>query len=117
MNSPSFDKLLAAMKRDDCEGVQELLDGGFNPNTEDANGCTALILAAQHQKPRIVRLLLQSGANAAHRDHEGYDVVRTANWHGEYRMGAYTKESQEIIAIVKQHQAGTPESPDQGQST
>ena len=116
MHSQLFDKLLTAIKRDDCESVQQLLDTGFDPNTEDAKGRTALLLAAEYQKPQIVRLLLASGANAAHRDHDGYDGVTTANYYGEYRMGAYTKESQEIVAMIKKHQTDNSDNPDRGAS-
>ena len=112
MKSPSLDNLLTAIKRDDCKSLQQLLDAGFDPNTEYAKGRTALILAAEHQKPQIVRLLLQFGANVAHRDHDGYDAILTANYFGEYRMGAYTKESQEIGTMLKEHMAGDADRPE-----
>jgi ankyrin repeat protein len=112
MNSSSFDNLLTAIKRDDCKSVLQLLDAGFDPNTEYTKGRTALILAAEYQKPQIVRLLLQFGANVAHRDHDGYDAILTANYFGEYRMGAYTNESQEIVTMIKEHMAGDPDSPE-----
>ncbi len=105
MTTPSFDSLLSAIRRNDCAELQQLVDAGLDPNAEYAEGRTALILAAEYQKPQIVRLLLQAGADVAHRDHDGYDAVLTANHFGEYRMGAYTKESQEIVAMLKKHMA------------
>ena len=92
-----------AIRRGDAVYVQTAIDAGFDPNTQDSKQCTPLIFAAEFQNPAIVELLLTHGANAAHKESNGYDASGVAAWHGEYRMGACTEESKEIQAILKTH--------------
>lgn len=92
-----------AIRRGDAEYVQKAIDSGFDPNTQDSKRCTPLIFAAEFQHPEIVKLLLTHGADASHKESNGYDASMVAAWHGEWRMGAYTRESTEIQAILKTH--------------
>jgi len=101
--SYTLDTIREAIRRGDADYVQQALDSGFNPNTQDSKGCTPLIFAAEFQNPAIVKLLLDHGADPTHRDSMGYDASGVAAWHGEYRMGAYTEESKEIRAILRAH--------------
>jgi len=92
-----------AISRGDAESVRKAIESGFDPNAQDSKGCTPLIFAAEFQRPEIVRLLLTLGADASHRESNGYDASEVAAWHGEWRMGAYTEESAEIRAMLKAH--------------
>jgi ankyrin repeat protein len=50
-------------KRGDAEGVENLLEGGANPNEKDYAGWTALHEAALNGHLEVVKLLLKYGAN------------------------------------------------------
>jgi ankyrin repeat protein len=58
------DNLVNLAGKGDVNGVRSLLDQGVNVNAKDsALGCTALVYAAQWDKPDVVRLLLARGAD------------------------------------------------------
>lgn len=42
-------------------------------------------------------------ANVNHKDDFGYQPVDIAYWHGEFRMGVYTKESQRMVKYLEKH--------------
>jgi uncharacterized protein len=57
-------RLLQAVKGNNLEDVQYLLDHKISPNVRDeATGLTALMLAACHAQPKIVKALLAAGAD------------------------------------------------------
>lgn len=99
----TLDAVREAIGRGDAEFVRKAIDAGFDPNAQDSRGCTPLIFAAEFQRPEIVRLLLMLGADASHKESNGYDASEVAALHGEWRMGAYTEASTEIRAILKAH--------------
>ena len=101
--SYTLDTVREAIRRGDVEYVRQAIDSGFDPNTQDSKQCTPLIFAAEFQNPTIAKLLLTHGADAAHKESNGYNASGVAAWHGEYRMGAYTEEAREIQAILKSH--------------
>jgi ankyrin repeat protein len=43
--------------------IQELINAGANVNYQSSNGTTAIIEAAGHGTPELVKLLLAAGAN------------------------------------------------------
>ncbi len=58
------DNLVNLAGKGDVDGVRSLLDQGVNVNAKDsALGCTALVYAAQWDKPDVVLLLLARGAD------------------------------------------------------
>ncbi len=58
------DNLVNLAAKGDVDGVRSLLDQGVNVNAKDsAVGCTALVYAAQWDKPDVVQLLLSRGAD------------------------------------------------------
>ncbi len=58
------DKLVKLAGKGDVDGVRSLLDQGVNVNAKDsALGCTALVYAAQWDRPDVVQLLLARGAD------------------------------------------------------
>lgn len=75
-------KLLAAAAGD-LDKVRRLLDSGADPNLAEANGNTALIVAAGHGQEPIVRLLLERGARVDQRGHLGrtalFNAVHSSN--------------------------------------
>jgi len=101
--SYTLDTVREAIRRGDAEYVQKAIDSGFDPNTQDSKRCTPLIFAAEFQQPAIVRLLLTHGVDPLHKESNGYDASEVAEWHGEWRMGAYTAGSVEIRSILKAH--------------
>jgi hypothetical protein len=61
----------------DVELAKLALNAGAKVNAHNNGGTTALILAAQGQHERLVKLLLDRGADPSIRDAEGH----TALWH------------------------------------
>ncbi|MBC8142231.1 MAG: ankyrin repeat domain-containing protein [Armatimonadetes bacterium] len=59
-----------------------LLERGANVNHQCADGSTALMRAAQHQKTNTVRLLLSKGANPSLRDRMDFTALRWAGVRG-----------------------------------
>lgn len=58
------DNLMNLAAKGDVNGVRSLLDQGVKVNAKDsALGCTALVYAAQWDKPDVVQLLLARGAD------------------------------------------------------
>jgi ankyrin repeat protein len=72
----SFDQTLIfqASLEGNTQIVQNALNEGFDPNTVDENGRTALMLAAYNGNANIVQLLIEKEANVNHTD----EMDRTA---------------------------------------
>jgi hypothetical protein len=51
--------------------------------------------------PNSVRVLYACGANPNAVDLYNRTAMDEAYWHGEYRIGTYSEESQEIVAFLK----------------
>ena len=66
----------------------------------DESGRTPLHLAAEWQQLPVVAALVALGADVAATDQQGYTPRDTAQWVGEYRMGAYTEICQQIVACL-----------------
>ncbi len=58
----SIEELFAAVKKNDVESVDFLLKGGVDVDAVNGNGRTALICAARDGHEKVVRLLLERGA-------------------------------------------------------
>jgi hypothetical protein len=64
--------LLKAAAEGDTKIVQTLVHFGVNPNSADIAGCTALHIAAIHDKPAVVwALVLECGVNPASLNSDG----------------------------------------------
>lgn len=109
--SYTCDNVRDAIVVGDTEFVRLAIESGFDPNTEDSDGSTPLIYAAELQNTAMVKLLLKHGADPLHKDKSGYDASQIAAWHGEWRMGAYTKESTEIRALLSAYSKSPTVSP------
>lgn len=60
VHAGSFDDFFRDVRSDNASGVKGLLDRGFDPNTRDAQGQTALLIAVREPSPRVVQVLLDS---------------------------------------------------------
>ena len=54
----SYDDFFQAIIRDHVGGVKRLLDAGIDPNSRDAKGMPALMVAIRRESPRSFELLL-----------------------------------------------------------
>ena len=63
--------------------LQEFVTAGYDLDTRDGKGYTALILAAYHGHPQAVELLLKAGANACAEDARGNTALMGAIFKGE----------------------------------
>jgi ankyrin repeat protein len=74
-NEPSF---FAAAQARDLLAINAFLDGGINPNAQDADGRTVLISAAAHGDLSIVNVLLSRGVDINVKDRRGYTALSHA---------------------------------------
>ncbi len=93
-------RLLEAARNGDVSRVAELLQAGAEIDATDANGHTALILAAMAGHLPVVRSLVEAGADTTHKDNLGYDAYTAAMFFGDFR-GVITPPFDEIMAVVK----------------
>ena len=63
--------------------LQEFIAAGYDLNTRDGKGYTALILAAYNGRPETVELLIKNGADACAEDHRGNTALMGAIFKGE----------------------------------
>ncbi len=70
-------------------------------NQRDEKGMTPLLWAAECQNLSSVACLVDLGADTEAKDDLGYDAVMLAQWHGEYRMRAYTDVSLKIVDRIR----------------
>lgn len=63
--------------------LQEFITAGYDLNTSDGKGYTALILAAYNGHPQAVDLLLKAGADACAEDQRGNTALMGAIFKGE----------------------------------
>jgi len=73
-----------AINRDAVDGVAPLLASGVDPNARYAAGDPLLIGAAWIGSPRIVKLLLNSGADASLRGSDGLTALERLMQNTEY---------------------------------
>jgi hypothetical protein len=68
--------------------VADLLSGQTNIDlkAETPNGMTALMLAVWHQRPELVRKLLQLRSDPNHQDKDGDAALHGASWYGNTKI-------------------------------
>jgi len=76
----NFDEksFFAAAQAGDVMAINAFLDGGINPNAQDADGRTVLISAAAHGDLGIVNVLLSRGVDLNVKDRRGYTALSHA---------------------------------------
>jgi len=73
--------LMLAVKNNNSEIVQILLDNGANPNIQNNNGKTPLMLVAINNKSEIAQVLLDKDADPDTQDNNGYTALDMALMH------------------------------------
>ena len=68
--------------------VRELLRTNADVNMHEPNGLTPLMVAAQGGHVRIVKLLLDAGANPRLTDNKGFNAQYHAMWYGHPEIAA-----------------------------
>jgi ankyrin repeat protein len=97
--------LLDAIRANDNDRVQNLLDEGVDPNSKDERQKSALMYAALYAGPRVLDLLIRAGADLNHRDKDGMTALVWA---------AHSYESAKLLIEagadinVKSNIGGTP---------
>ena len=64
-NLPNSKEFFEADKKGDVKKVASLLEAGIDPNLEDKDGDTALHLASKNGDLKLVKLLIENGANVS----------------------------------------------------
>jgi ankyrin repeat protein len=80
-------------KDDQLNIVEQLITAKANINHQDKYGKTALILAIESNSPKIVSILLLSGADINIKDQDGYNALATAE----------LQQHSEIIEIIQDY--------------
>lgn len=88
-------ELLRSINKGDVDSATHLLDRGASANSEDPDGRTALMFAA-NKDPRILRALLSRGAKVNGKDRWGrtalYMTSRTSSYQRQLLLEAGGKE-------------------------
>ena len=102
-----------AVQQDNVARISELLGNVVDLNGKDADGWTPLMVAVSWQKPEMVRLLLDRGANVQARNGEEDTALHIATRAG--RAGpSVTKETIEIVDLLISRGADLEAKPDTG---
>src|SRR5262249_12028312 len=96
----NFTALLAAAPAGSPEVIKALLDAGAKIEAADVRKMTPLMLAVagDHADPRVVRLLLERGADPNHQDREGFSAI---DWARKFNNPAILRELD--LSAVKLH--------------
>jgi|GEM_PF-4255434 len=79
---PNNKKLLNAVKKNNFNKIEKLLDNGININAQDKSGKSALLIACLRGYTDIAELLLKKGANINFRDNQGNTALIIASENG-----------------------------------
>jgi hypothetical protein len=79
--SSSKPQLIDAAASCNVSKAQSLLRTGADINESDSHGRTALIWAAKRNCPKVVKLLIGSGANTSIPSNNGFTAYRWAKWY------------------------------------
>ncbi len=78
MGAAQYTALMIAVKQDNQQMTQTLLQYGANVNAQNAGGVSALMIAAVRNQDMLISLLLKSGADARLKDEEGKTALMLA---------------------------------------
>jgi ankyrin repeat protein len=74
--------LFTAVRNNDLNLVQELIQNGASPNEKDEYGRTPLHIAIMHGNTEIIKVLLQNGASLNEKTCNGYTPLHFASRYG-----------------------------------
>ena len=93
--------------------AKSLIERGANVNAQSTKGVTALMIAATHNNPPMIGLLMESGADASLKDDQGQTATDVATRNGNI-------ESAQAIMVLGAAKAAESEpspAPEKGQGT
>ena len=93
--------------------AKSLIERGANVNAQSTKGVTALMIAATHNNPPMIGLLIESGADASLKDDQGQTATDVAERNGNI-------ESAQAIMVLGAAKAAESEpspAPEKGQGT
>jgi quinoprotein dehydrogenase-associated probable ABC transporter substrate-binding protein len=93
--------------------AKSLIERGANVNAQSTKGVTALMIAATHNNPPMIGLLMESGADASLKDDQGQTATDVATRNGNI-------ESAQAIMVLGSAKAAESEpspAPEKGQGT
>lgn len=98
------DRLLMAVCRTDIRAIRSYLRRGYNPDQLwEATGETALIIAAKLGNFRIVRLLVNAGANMCYIDGNDYTATDWAYENHHRRIAEFLESEEEFHCSSHSH--------------
>ena len=83
------------IKNNDIQSVKNYIDAGYDLNTQDDNGYTALYCASRYNNIEIVKLLLNAGADIDKQDNDGYTAL----------IKAASKNNREMVELLLNYYA------------
>jgi|SaaInlStandDraft_5_1057022.scaffolds.fasta_scaffold00171_23 ankyrin repeat protein len=93
-NSLNQTPLMIAIKYNNLEMIETIVDSGANLNLYDNDGNTALIISSKLDKEDIIKLLLDSKADFSIKNKKGYTALEIANrFKNKSSIGALSKNS------------------------
>jgi ankyrin repeat protein len=104
--SKHFELFLEALNLKDLALAENAIENGFVVNEIDKNKWTPLLYACDKQNIELVKFLVNHGADVSYKDTQGYDAIDISYYAGEYRMGAYTEKSKELVKFLKEQFSG-----------
>lgn len=85
----SYEDFFIAVKQDNAQAISTLLSRGFDPNTPDPGGLTALFLAVREPSPKVVGVLLNwPGTNVETRNSADESPLMMASLKGQLELAA-----------------------------
>ena len=95
-------QLFAAAARGDVDRVQELIDSGMDVNSPDENQMTALHHAAMHARDKVIKALIERGANVNATDLKGgFSSLHWVVINADPQMGSTDHVDESIVALAK----------------
>lgn len=87
------DYLFSAARAGDTEMLQEFINAGYDLNTQDSKGYTALILSAYNGHGKAAEQLINAGADVCAQDNRGNTAMMGAIFKGELRIARLLMKS------------------------
>lgn len=85
----SYEDFFIAVKQDNAQAISTLLSRGFDPNTPDPTGLTALFLAIREPSPKVAGVLLSwPGTNVETRNSADESPLMMASLKGQLELAA-----------------------------